>query len=455
MTDADAWRIALAHDDDAPRRVLRFLLGIRLGESRLVGGSGNPVSTAYVRNVRGYLSLMFASARVGLFDGAKLYSNCASASAAYTAKQDGGEFVGCPIIDGRVTASLAGMAKIAVANGEFQERQRPVDPALMYAIYTRGIASLAVVSGEGGAAVLASSARLMVNCFLCSMAWGTMLRPENLLAVRSKDVSVAPPSPVNDAIFMEYGHPRYITVQYTMVKTNLEGAKGLPEWRFYSMYDVSNEAVGRPMSTQCVEEWNNIPSLFETAQACVDEVVGANADGSRHPFLALARPRQQGAAAGAVAFSLAPLTHEGFQEAFESDISAVQPQLSLEDFGGLYAFRRGSTQYWLEKLGDVEKVMQMGMWSPESPRFLRYLINIDCRGTLRTSLKRYMGTDEAQLRARIFRAYELHFTAVEEEAEHAVDGGTVNVCQVHEHRRECLWLLIKAELEAHCGRAPL
>lgn len=74
VTDADAWRIALAHDDDAPRRVLRFLLGIRLGESRLVGGSGNPVSTAYVRNVRGYLSWMFASARVGLFDGAKLYS---------------------------------------------------------------------------------------------------------------------------------------------------------------------------------------------------------------------------------------------------------------------------------------------------------------------------------------------------------------------------------------------
>ena len=31
---------------------------------------------------------------------------------------------------------------------------------------------------------------------------------------------------------------------------------------------------------------------------------------------------------------------------------------------------------WQEKLGDVEKVMQMGMRSPESPRFLRHIINI-------------------------------------------------------------------------------
>lgn len=77
------------------------------------------------------------------------------------------------------------------------------------------------------------------------------------------------------------------------------------------MYDVSDEAFGRPMTSQWVEEWNNIPRLFETAQACVDEVVGANADES-HIFLSLDRPRQQGAAVGAVAFILAPLTHEGF-----------------------------------------------------------------------------------------------------------------------------------------------
>lgn len=78
-----------------------------------------------------------------------------------------------------------------------------------------------------------------------------------------------------------------------------------------------------------------------------------------------------------MAFSLAPLTHDSFQGAFESEIFAVQQQLSLEDFwGGLYGFRRGSTQSWQETLGDVEKVMQMGMRSPESPRFLRHIINI-------------------------------------------------------------------------------
>lgn len=94
VADIDARRTALAHDDDAPRHVLRFFLGVLLCESELVGGSANPVSTPYVRNIRDYLSLMFASARVGLFDGAKHFTNCASASAVYTAKGDGGEFVG-------------------------------------------------------------------------------------------------------------------------------------------------------------------------------------------------------------------------------------------------------------------------------------------------------------------------------------------------------------------------
>lgn len=103
-----------------------------------------------------------------------------------------------------------------------------MDPDLLDAIYTRGMEALASLSGEGGAAVLASSARLMVDCFLYSMAWGKMLRPENLLEERSKDMSVTPPSSVNDTFFMEYGHQRYITVQYTMVKTNLDGAKGMP-----------------------------------------------------------------------------------------------------------------------------------------------------------------------------------------------------------------------------------
>lgn len=179
------------------------------------------------------------------------------------------------------------------------------------------------------------------------------------------------------------------------MKTSLECAKGLPEWRFYSAYDVSHEAVGRPITTQCVEEWNNIPSLFETAQACVDEEAGASGDGSRHLFLGLAPPRQQAAAVGAVAFSLALLTHVGIQKAFESEIFAAQPQLSLEDFGGLYGIRRGSTPSWLENLGDVEKVTQIGFRSPELPRFLRYIINIDCRDTLRASLTSYMGKDEA------------------------------------------------------------
>lgn len=165
---------------------------------------------------------------------------------------DGAQLVGCPTIDGRVTASRAGMAKMAVANGEFQERQRPVDPALLEAIYTCALATLGSISEEPGADLLAASACLMVNCFLHSMAWGTILRPDNLPALRSKDVQVASPSPIDDALFMEYGHPRFITVQYTIVKTNLWGAKGLPEWRFYSMYAVSDEAVGLPLTTQCV-----------------------------------------------------------------------------------------------------------------------------------------------------------------------------------------------------------
>lgn len=457
VLDADAWRIAVTHDADAPKRVIRFLLGVRLGESSLVGGSGRAVSAMYVKNIRGYLGWFFGAARVGLFDGDELYSDCVGVDARYLPNSDGVSFCGSPTTDGRVVTWLTGMAKNAVAHGEFQERQPPVDPDLLHAIYNKGMDSIDAIGDESvgdGHARVASAARVALNLFLNGMAWATMLRPENLLSLLARDVTVAPPSPENDVFYEQHGHARFVTVQYRMLKTHQDGASELPQWRFYSLHDLSSESAARPMSTRCLEPWNNIPELYALVQICVEEMVGDSVDRNRRLFLSLARPRQQAAARGAIIFSSSIMTKAAFQDAFAFDIHAVMPERTLADFGGLYGFRRRATQYWLEKLGDVETVMRMGLWRPDSPRFLRYLINLNCSTTLRTSLKDFHERDEAEMCARLDRAFDMHLAALEQDAdEKVVDGDDPkSVIEAFERHKKGISKNIIGELYAHAGK---
>ncbi|KAK1860056.1 hypothetical protein I4F81_002647 [Pyropia yezoensis] len=214
VLDANAWRIAVAHDADAPKRVIRFLLGVCFGESSLVGGSGRAVSAIYVKNTRGYLGWSFGAARVELFDGDELYSDCVGMDARYLPNFDGVCFCGSPTTDGRAVTWLTSMAKNAVAHVEFQERQPPVGPDLLHAAYNKGIDSIDAIGDESvgdGYARVASAARVALNLFLNGMAWATMLRPENLLSLPARDVTVAPPSPEKNAFYERHGHARFAT----------------------------------------------------------------------------------------------------------------------------------------------------------------------------------------------------------------------------------------------------
>lgn len=148
------------------------------------------------------------------------------------------------------------------------------------------------------------------------------------------------------------------------------------------------------------------------------------------------------------------MTKAAFQDAFAFDIHAVMPERTLADFGGLYGFRRGATQYWLEKLGDVKTVMRMGLWRPDSPRFLRYLINLNCSTTLRTSLKDFHERDEAEMCARLDRAFDMHLAALEQDAdEKVVDGDDPkSVIEAFERHKKGISKNIIGELYAHAGK---
>lgn len=175
-------------------------------------------------------------------------------------------------------------------------------------------------------------------------AWGTMLRPENPLSLSAGNVSEAPSLPENDVLFFPHRNPSCVTGRDRMVKTNQESAQVLPKWRFYSINDGSAEPAARPMTTLCLKEWNNLPAMYDLAQACLEDVLGDGRHTSRPLLVSLERPRQQRAATGAVGLSTSPLSKAAFQEAVENHIRQVLPSFSLPYFGGLYASHRGATQ---------------------------------------------------------------------------------------------------------------
>lgn len=137
--DDAAWRVATAHDAEALRRVLRLFLSVLSGESALVGGQGKAVPVKYAENIQDYLCRLFGAARSGLFEGTKLYSACQRDGADYKCLASDGNYIGSPTAGNLVCMCLSGITKNAVAQGEFQERQRPIDPELLDAIHSYGM----------------------------------------------------------------------------------------------------------------------------------------------------------------------------------------------------------------------------------------------------------------------------------------------------------------------------
>jgi len=59
----------------------------------------------------------------------------------------------------------------------------------------------------------------------------TMLRSDNLLGLACRDVSFAPhEDAINSEFYEEHGHPRWVCVRYSRLKTNVAGTAPTPAY---------------------------------------------------------------------------------------------------------------------------------------------------------------------------------------------------------------------------------
>ncbi|KAK1857374.1 hypothetical protein I4F81_012933 [Pyropia yezoensis] len=96
-----------------------------------------------------------------------------------------------------------------------------------------------------------------------------------------------------------------------------------------------------------------------------------------------------------------PVSKGWWEQNLASFVLIFDPALSARGVGGLYGFRRGATQFWLNYTGDVDMVMRMGVWKSNSTRFLFYVLNYRCRGTLRARIRDCYRVDSADLATRV------------------------------------------------------
>jgi len=116
------------------------------------------------------------------------------------------------------------------------------------------------------------------------------------------------------------------------------------------------------------------------------------------PFLVTHAGGEAGAWGG---MGNAPVTKVWWKTHLDSFVVSFDPELSARGVAGLYGFRRGATQFWLAQTGDVEMVMRMGVWKASSSRFLFYILNFECRGTIRARIKNKLRVDRSDFRVRL------------------------------------------------------
>jgi len=80
-------------------------------------------------------------------------------------------------------------------------------------------------------------------CFVVMVfSWCTMLRPDNLSGLCCRDVALAPNDAAANWAFMQtHGHPRWVRVRYSQLKTNVAGTASTPAYYIWSAMASDNE----------------------------------------------------------------------------------------------------------------------------------------------------------------------------------------------------------------------
>ena len=119
---------------------------------------------------------------------------------------------------------MLGSVKRATRLGESAPQIPPVTPDTMKSAFF--LATEGLDDGEADHPITTLMVERLVVFVIMVFSWCTMLRPDNLLGLCCRDVSLAPNDDGGNWAFMQqHGHPRWVRVRYSQLKTNVLGTR--------------------------------------------------------------------------------------------------------------------------------------------------------------------------------------------------------------------------------------
>jgi len=409
---AQGKRMAVTLDGALPFRLHRCLALLREGgRKHLVGGRIVPLAMMSVRNIASSLGYIFAFSTRDFAGKTPYVAGCGDRDEPYKALPladrtpaqvaNGETHCGCPLKSQVVAGWLQGSKKQATRLGE-ASAQTPLVTADNMAVAC-DLATDGVDIDDFDEPLTALQYERLTVYVIMVFSFCTMLRPENLLKLTARDVFFPPDFGENAAFLQEHGCPRWVKVRYSQLKTNVAGTAPAPAYYFWSSDATDEETCASPendsasVCVRCPELWCDLPYfvyLFVQLRAedpCFDMTASV-------PFFVVPVAGNPG---GVGAMGNIPVTKAWWQQRLSSFVLVFDPLLSARGVGGLYGFRRGATQFWLSYTGNVEMVMRMGVWKPNSTRFPFYVLNYRCRGTFRARIVDYYRADRQDLVERL------------------------------------------------------
>lgn len=409
--EQQAMAMATRLDAALPMRLRRYFALLREGgRAHLVGGKNSPLAMNTIRNIASSLRRFFALACRDFAGEQPYVKGCRGQDEAYVPVLDvdrtpaeeaeGATHRGCPVKHLVVVEWLQGSSKRATSLGEEAAQTPPVTVETMVTacdLASAGFTAQDVVVEP----TVQEYCRLTIYVIMV-YSWCTMLRPVNLLGLKCHDVMFAPMVGANLTFFETHGRPRWVRVRYSKLKTNVSGTAPTPAYYFWSVLRTqaemeASDVYGSSTCVRCPFSWCDLP-VFSYVYAQLRAADPAFTLRSELPFFVIP---VAGAAGAGGAMTGEPVSKGWWEQNLASFVLIFDPALSARGVGGLYGFRRGATQFWLNYTGDVDMVMRMGVWKSNSTRFLFYVLNYRCRGTLRARIRDCYRVDSADLATRV------------------------------------------------------
>ena len=203
-------------------------------------------------------------------------------------------------------------------------------------------------------------------------------------------------------------HYRFIDVELRIVKTGTLTTDVMTV-RLYSYFSVVSEQdvlnVGADSYVQCPSEHLNVPQLFNSLLLFASSAPGVGTDVGMLYLEPLFPSLLARSVSGAVSLFKRRSETE-INTRFLADLTRIGMALMLgERACGIYGFRRGGAQALLDLTGKFEQVMRLGGWSVTSTSIIKYLSNMNARGTLRSTLRSFQAGEVTQIVAQLTSTY--------------------------------------------------